>query len=40
MLLGGVVGVLVFYFETLETSDKEELKQGADRLFYFKDPTC
>jgi hypothetical protein len=36
---GDYVSRLVFYFETLDTSDKEKLKQGADRLFYFKDPT-
>lgn len=29
---------LVFYFEVLETSDEEKLKQGAERLFYFRDP--
>ena len=29
---------LVFYFETLQISDEEELKQGADRVFYFINP--
>jgi hypothetical protein len=35
---GDYTSRLVFFFETLETSDEEELKKGA-RLFFFRDPT-
>jgi hypothetical protein len=36
---GDYVSRLIFHFETLQTSDEEKLKQGADELFYFRDPS-